>query len=92
MLEHLSEIFPEGSPYRNISHLNSTWCSRRCRFGLPAEMINAANAASQEAFQNALDNGQSAEDAFISAIEQNKRRSKIPSRSSLASVNSKMKM
>ena len=37
--------------------------------GLPSEIIDAANIASQEAFQNALDNGQSAEDAFVSAIE-----------------------
>ena len=36
---------------------------------MPPEIIHAAGVASQEAFQNALDNGQSAEDAFVSAIE-----------------------
>ena len=70
MLEHLSEIFPEGSnPSEIFPNLMSNFAQDAAASGLPSEMINAANAASQEAFQNALDSGQSAEDAFVSAIE-----------------------
>ena len=69
MLDHLSEIFPEGSnPSEIFSGMMSNFAQDAAASGLPSDIIDTAYIASEEAFQNALDSGQSAEDAFVSAI------------------------